>query len=109
MSKQFEDIKKGLLEAIDYENGKISAKRNVLSIAPLKEYSCKEIKKIRNSTQLSQTMFAKIMGVSNKTVEAWECGRNHPDGAATRLLQLIEANPNFPYDSCLLVNKNIDN
>ena len=45
MKKQFEDIKKGLLEAIEYENGRISAKRNILLIAPLKKYSSKEIKK----------------------------------------------------------------
>lgn len=105
MNKQFEDIKKGLLEAIDYENGKISARKSALSIVPLKKYSSKDIKRIRNSTELSQTLFAKIMGVSNKTVEAWESGRNHPDGAATRLLQLIEVNPKFPYDSRFIVNK----
>lgn len=107
MGKEFEDIKKGLLEAIDYEKGNISARRKVLSIAPLKCYSSSEIKKIRNSTELSQTMFAKILGVSNKTVEAWESGRNHPDGAATRLLSLIELNPHFPYDSKILENRKI--
>lgn len=105
MSKQFEDIKKGLIEAIDYEKGKLSTKRKLLAIAPLKTYTSKEIKRIRNSTELSQVMFAKVMGVSNKTVEAWESGKNHPDGAATRLLSLIEQDNNFIYKTNILINK----
>lgn len=30
------------------------------------------------------------MGVSKKTVEAWELGRTHPTGAAYRLLEILE-------------------
>lgn len=105
MGKEFEEIKKGLQEAIEYEKGNLITKRSFLSISPLKNYSSSEIKKIRNSTELSQKMFAKIMGVSNKTVEAWESGRNHPDGAATRLLSLIEVNPDFPYDTNIIERK----
>lgn len=102
MGREFEDIKKGLLEAIDYEKGKLNSRRSFLAVAPLKKYTSKDIKKIRNSTKLSQKMFAQVIGVSNKTIEAWESGRNHPDGAATRLLSLIENDSNFPYDSNLL-------
>lgn len=29
------------------------------------------------------------MGVSKKTVEAWECGRTHPTGPAFRLLDIL--------------------
>ena len=36
------------------------------------------------------------MGVSVKTVEAWEAGRNHPEGAACRLLALTKQDPQFP-------------
>lgn len=39
------------------------------------------------------------MGVSIKTVEAWEAGRNHPDGAACRLLYLTQKDPSFPVSS----------
>ena len=106
MSKQFEDIKKGLLEAIDYESGKISARRSAIEIVPLKTYTSKEIKKIRNSTELSQVLFAKAMGVSNKTIEAWESGKNHPDGPATRLLALIEQDKNFICDANIMIIRN---
>lgn len=34
--------------------------------------------------------FAGYMGVSDKTVEAWEAGTNHPSGSASRLLSMLE-------------------
>jgi len=33
------------------------------------------------------------MGVSVKTVEAWEMGQNKPAGAARRLLSLLQKEP----------------
>ena len=47
-------------------------------------------KKIRTSTGMSQKIFASYMWVSDKTVEAWETGTNHPSGAASRLLSMME-------------------
>ena len=38
---------------------------------------------------LSQSVFADVLGVSKKTVEAWKSGRNVPSGAACRLLEVI--------------------
>ena len=93
------DIKKGLNEAIQYEKGKLKAKSKVISIAPVSTFKATEIKKIRNSTGLSQALFARYMGVSKKTVEAWEAGRNHPDGAASRLLAITKKDPLYPYNS----------
>ena len=41
------------------------------------------------------------MGVSLKTVEAWEAGTNHPSGAASRILSMMEMDAdlinNFPF------------
>lgn len=37
----------------------------------------------------AQSVFADVLGVSKKTVEAWESGRNVPSDAACRLLELI--------------------
>ena len=38
---------------------------------------------------MTQTVFANYMGVSKKTVEAWELGRTHPTGPAYRLLDIL--------------------
>jgi putative transcriptional regulator len=92
----FEEIKLGLEQAIEYEKGNLKAKKTTISILPLDTFTSAEIKEIRNNTGLTQVLFAQYMGVSVKTVEAWEAGRNHPDGAACRLLALTKANPAFP-------------
>jgi len=39
---------------------------------------------------MTQSLFANYMGVSSKTVEAWEKGTNHPTGAAYRLISILE-------------------
>lgn len=95
----FDDIKLGLEQAIEFEKGNLKAKKTTLSIMPLEKFSSAEIKAIRNNTGLTQVLFAKYMGVSVKTVEAWEAGRNHPDGAACRLLAITKENPSFPTSS----------
>ena len=46
-----------------------------MTVLPLKEYEATDIKKIRNDIGATQVVFASIMGVSKKTVEAWEAGR----------------------------------
>ena len=92
----FDDIKLGLEQAIEYEKGNLKAKKTTLSIQPLESVTSTEIKEIRINTGLTQALFAKYMGVSVKTVEAWEAGRNHPDGAACRLLSITRQNPTFP-------------
>ena len=92
----FEEIKLGLEQAIEYAKGNLKAKKTTISILPLDTFTSAEIKEIRNNTGLTQVLFAQYMGVSVKTVEAWEAGRNHPDGAACRLLALTKANPAFP-------------
>jgi len=95
----FDDIQTGLEQAIEYEKGTLKAKTTVLSIAPVDVFTPDEIKEIRKSTGLTQVLFAKYMGVSVKTVEAWEAGRNHPEGAACRLLTLTRNDPTFPKSS----------
>ena len=42
---------------------------------------------------MSASIFAKVLGVSTGTVQAWERGFRHPSGASARLLQIISADP----------------
>ena len=99
----FEQIKTGLEEAIAYERGTLEAKVTKLSVEPVAHYDPAEIKSIRQNTGFTQAVFAQYMGVSVKTVEAWEAGRNHPEGAACRLLALTKADPQFPVKSGIVV------
>ena len=90
MTSLFEDLKEGLNQAIDFEKGKGKAKVKRLIIMPVKKYSNDEIRTIRNRAGMTQTTLAKYLGVSKKTVEAWENGRTHPTGPAYRLLEILE-------------------
>ena len=99
----FEEIKAGLNEAIEYEKGNLKANTKTLSITPLEEFSAAEIKEIRKKTGLTQVLFANYLGVSLKTVEAWEAGRNKPNGSACRMLSITKSNPKFPETSGIIV------
>jgi putative transcriptional regulator len=88
-------IMQGLTEAADYQQGKIHARKTKLTIKPVDTFNTNEIKSIRKRTGLSQVMFAGSLGVSPKTVEAWENGRNKPEGASRRLLEVVRDDPSF--------------
>ena len=90
MGSLFDDLKEGLQEAIDFEKGNGKAKTVTFMIEPVKKYSNEDIKKIRNKAGMTQAVFANYMGVSPKTVEAWELGRTHPTGPAYRLLNILD-------------------
>lgn len=91
MSELFNDLCQGLQEAIDFEKGKGNARVTTYVIDPVKNYSNIEIKEIRNNAGMTQKVFASYMGVSQKTVEAWECGRSHPSGPACRLMDILSS------------------
>lgn len=95
----FDDIKTGLEKAIEYEKGNLNARTVKLSVQPVDSFSPDEIRAIRKNTGMTQVLFAKYIGVSVKTVEAWEAGRNHPEGAACRLLSMTQNDPSFPMKS----------
>jgi putative transcriptional regulator len=87
----FFSIMTGLNEAVEYQKGNLKGiKRRSVTISPLPDYSAETIKAIRNTLNLSQLIFAKALGVATKTIEAWESGRNKPQGPALRMLQLLE-------------------
>ena len=85
----FDDLVQGLEEAIEIERGNRKARTRVLSFKPLQDFTPDQIKEVRNGCGLSQKSFSAVMGVSVKTVEAWECGRTHPSGPALRVLERI--------------------
>lgn len=87
----YNSIVTGLNEAIeDANSNQPILKRHKVIVEPVKVYEADEVKKIRNSTGMSQKIFASYVGVSDKTVEAWEAGTNHPSGAASRILNMME-------------------
>lgn len=47
----------------------------------------------RKNSGLSQAEFAKLLGVSVRTLQEWEQGRREPSGAAKTLITIAERRP----------------
>lgn len=89
MSTLFEDLQEGLLQAIDHAKGEGPAKTVTYRIDPVRELNKDQIREIRMKAHMTQHVFADYLGVSVKTVEAWERGRTHPTGPAYRLMSFL--------------------
>ena len=64
------------------KNGVLSTRNKALLVTPVVEMGAEDVRKLRKSLKLSSAYFAQILGVSAKTVEAWESGKNTPSGPA---------------------------
>lgn len=88
MGEAFESIAAGLNEAIAFAKGETTGAR-VHTI----EVPVIDVAKIRAQTGLSQSQFAKSIGVAKGTLLNWEHGRRHPTGPAQILLAMIARRP----------------
>ena len=91
----FKSITQGLNEAIEYERGNLPARVDRMTVSALNTYNGEKVKEIRLRQQMTQRLFAEALGVSVKTVEAWEAGKNTPSGCASRMLELLDNDSNL--------------
>ncbi len=85
---------KGLKEAVAHEQGQINLKTSQVKIPENPPIFNKEkVKAVREQLNVSQPIFAKILGVSDDTVKAWERGANTPSGSSARLIQIADKDP----------------
>jgi putative transcriptional regulator len=89
MASRKRDIGREILEGIREikrgEHGRVTTLPSVASI--------------REKTGLSQTVFARLLGVSVRTLQEWEQGRRAPSGAARTLLLVAAKNPHALLDA----------
>ncbi len=90
MSDAFASIEKGLREAIAHARGD-EQRAEVHEI----EVPEPDVRAIRARTGLSQTEFARSIGVKKATLVNWEQGRRRPEGPARVLLALIARDPDI--------------
>ena len=96
MSEVSEGIMRGLQEALEHSKGNLKARSFKVKFEPIPEYDPDDIKRIRTESNMTQVGFAEFLGVTAKAVEAWECGRNKPNGSARRLMSMADTDPNIP-------------
>ena len=62
---------------------------DALCLPPVKELSPAQIKRIRQKTKASQSVFALYLNTSPSTVQKWEQGQKKPRGTSLKLLNLV--------------------
>jgi putative transcriptional regulator len=83
MARKARDIGAEILQGLrEIKRGEIGRVINVPNVA-----------KTREKTGLSQAQFAKLLGVSVRTLQDWEQGRRAPSGAARTLIAIAAKNP----------------
>lgn len=91
MSELFNNLKKGLEEVVLFEKGKKRLHSKLIKIPkPPKEYAAKDIKRMRKKAKYTQNVFASVLNVSVKTIQAWESGIRIPSHVAMRLLEIVD-------------------
>lgn len=80
-----DDLVAALKEVIAHKKGEITLEQKIL-------YR-NDIHALRERYHLSQNEFARLFGVSLRTLQQWEQGNRHPSGPAQVLLKVIAYNP----------------
>ena len=86
----YESIRQGLSEALAFAEGQETGAR-----VHRVEARDVDVAAIRASTGLSQSAFARSIGVAKGTLLNWEHGRRRPTGPAQVLLAMIAKKPSL--------------
>lgn len=87
--KLFEELDANLKEAVEVAKGTKAPNSVYVVLRPA------EIKAIRASVGMSQSVFASTYRLSLDTLKGWEQGKRKPDSAAANFLRMIKADPEF--------------
>lgn len=88
MDKQhFDQLVKGVKEMKRHIAGKTV--RGAVSA----ELPVPDVRVIREAAHISQSQFAKLIGVNLRTLQNWEQHRTRPTGPARALLKIVASNP----------------
>ena len=61
-----------------------------LCLPPVEPLEPEQIKHIRETSRVSQAVFARLLNTSLSTVQKWEIGQKKPTGTALKLLHLVQ-------------------
>jgi len=91
----FADLKEALVDAVAFERGKRRELKvtRIQAPRPPKAMSPRDIVRVRERLNCSQAVFAMMLNISPKTVQAWEQGAREPGDAALKLLTIAKNHP----------------
>jgi len=85
--EHFDQLVKGVREMKRHMAGK------TVRGAKSTEVPAPDVRTIREAAQISQSQFAKLIGVNLRTLQNWEQHRTQPTGPARALLKIVALNP----------------
>ncbi|MBK6974462.1 MAG: helix-turn-helix domain-containing protein [Sterolibacteriaceae bacterium] len=85
--EHFEQLIKGVREMKRHMAGK------PVQGARITELAEPDVRAIRESAKISQSQFARLIGVSVRTLQNWEQQRTRPTGPARALLKIVASDP----------------
>lgn len=88
----FERLKQGLDEGIAHVQGEMTLRTVEVPEEP-PEIDGETLAALRAQAAMSQSVFAKLLNVSTKTLQSWEQGVRHPSEASRRLIQVFSLQP----------------
>lgn len=90
--KHFKELLESVKHMVEIQAGKRKPSR-VFHVEPLR------VKEIRKKLGVSQSQFARMIGISAATLRNWEQGRTYPEGAARALLVIAAKRPDAVLDA----------
>ena len=88
----FARLQVGLEEGIAHARGELALKTTEVPEAP-PEIDARTLVALREAARMSQTLFAKLLYVSAKTVQSWEQNVRVPSKASRRLIHIFIEQP----------------
>lgn len=88
----FDRLRIGLTEGIAHARGELTLRTVDVPEAP-PEIDAATLIALREAAAMSQSVFARMLFVSPKTVQSWEQGNRRPSMAARRLIQIFAERP----------------
>ncbi len=83
----FNELLQSVNEAAAIERGELKPSRT------FEVRTANDVVRVRGRLGLSQTKFAKLLGISEDTLQNWEQGRRQPTGPAKVLLKVAARHP----------------
>lgn len=99
--QEFSELEQSLNQAIAHARGEPGdyKEEKIIALQSPKPRSSASIVRLRHRLNCSQALFARMLNVSTKTVQAWEQGTRKPSDAALKLLAVAEKHPETLLDS----------
>lgn len=88
----FEELLESVREGGAILRGERAASRSTEIAAP-------DVQHVRRELEMTQSEFARMLGISIDTLQNWEQGRRHPVGPARVLLQVAAKHPEAVLDA----------